>query len=271
MPFVDLVLEQFSQGNNDVIQACGKHLHFGYWNNPRSADGSVADFTNAAESLTKIVCDFSDIELSSSILDCGCGFGGTIASLNENFANKYLVGLNVDPRQLDRARTEVKSLNGNQITFIEADACQLPFEDSSFNLVFAIECIMHFSSRQRFFKEAYRVLKPGGKLILTDFLVTPFFSKIYESLLYQLSGQVKNGYTMTKYRKLASIEGLASLEEKDITKNIEPSYKVMINKILCSNSTYCNRLKIMSYLNYLGFIRYKVLSFKKLIDSNKTT
>lgn len=262
MPFVDLVLEQFRQGNTDVIQACGRHLHFGYWNNPNSADGSVADFTNAAESLTKLVCDFGELTSGLSVLDCGCGFGGTLASINERFSNGHLVGLNIDPRQLDRARIEVKPRNNNQIEFVEGDACQLEFEDGSFDVVLAVECIMHFPSREKFFQEARRVLKPGGRLALTDFFVPPLLSKFYESFLYRLSGHINNGFTSANYQVLAEDTGFVPLKEKDITRNIQPSYPVIVQKLVSTNPAYCNRIKIMSYINYLGLLRYKVLSFE---------
>ena len=262
MPFVDLVLEQFRQGNTDVIQACGRHLHFGYWDNPANADGSVADFTNAAESLTSLVCDFGDVGSGLSILDCGCGFGGTLSSLNENFSNRHLVGLNIDPRQLARARTEVQPFNGNQIEFVEGDACQLPFENASFDVVLAVECIMHFPSRERFFQEAHRVLRPGGRLAFTDFFVPPLLSKLYESFLFRLSGHINNGFSAANYHNLAKATGFMPLKEKDITPNIQPSYPVIVQKIVSSNSMYCNQIRIMSYINYLGILRYKVLSFK---------
>jgi ubiquinone/menaquinone biosynthesis C-methylase UbiE len=262
MPFVDLVLEQARQGNIDVVKACGRHLHFGYWDNPANADGSVEDFVDAAEALSSLVCDFSEISNGLSILDCGCGFGGTIASLNERFSSEYLVGLNIDPRQLDRARTQVRSRSSNKIDFVEGNACQLPFGDNSFDVVLAIECIMHFPSRKQFFQEAFRVLKPGGSLAITDFFVSPLLSKLYESFLFRLSGRINNGFTVSGYKSLAKSTGFTLHRERNITRNITPSFKVFLNKVLSSNQAYCNRLRLMSYISYLGLLQYRVISFK---------
>jgi SAM-dependent methyltransferase len=51
---------------------------------------------------------------------------------------------------------------------VEANACALPFEDASFDRVLCIEAMFHFPSRQRFFQEVTRVLRPGGVFVASD-------------------------------------------------------------------------------------------------------
>jgi cyclopropane fatty-acyl-phospholipid synthase-like methyltransferase len=89
------------------MQAFGRHVHWGYWENPKKADGSVSDFVAAAENLCQRVCDAASVKDGAKLLDVGCGFGGTIASLNERITNTVLVGLNIDERQLIRARSNL--------------------------------------------------------------------------------------------------------------------------------------------------------------------
>jgi ubiquinone/menaquinone biosynthesis C-methylase UbiE len=169
LPYFDLLLEEFGKQNPDALEAFGRHVHWGYWDYPAAADGSISDFSRAAERLSRRVCDAGNVGNNQRILDCGCGFGGTIASLNERFSNLQLVGLNIDDRQIARAREQVKPQNNNQIEFIQGNACELPFEDNSFDVVLAVECIFHFPSREQFVREARRVLKPGGTLAISDF------------------------------------------------------------------------------------------------------
>jgi len=66
-----------------------------------------------------------------SILDAGCGFGGTVASLNERFSGLEMIGLNIDPRQLERAAARVLARPDNQLRWRAADACSLPYAMAS--------------------------------------------------------------------------------------------------------------------------------------------
>ena len=60
-----------------------------------------------------------------AVLEVGCGFGGTISLINEEFHDLKIVGVNIDQRQIDQAKQKVFQ-NGNDISFIQGDACKLP-------------------------------------------------------------------------------------------------------------------------------------------------
>lgn len=171
------------------------------------------------------------------VLDCGCGFGGTLASLNERFSPIELTGLSIDGRQLDRARQLVSPRGENTLEFIEGNACELPFPDQSFDVITAVECIFHFPSRATFFSEAYRVLRPGGKLVLSDFISTnsgpsnfPFFAAWINSLVTQVYGEVES-QTLADYAKLSETTGFALVGEKDITEATLPTFEVLATMV----------------------------------------
>jgi SAM-dependent methyltransferase len=64
-------------------------------------------------------------------------------------------------------RAEILGLSG-KVSFRQGSATDLPFADASFDVVFALECAFHFDTREDFLREALRVLRPGGRLVLAD-------------------------------------------------------------------------------------------------------
>jgi ubiquinone/menaquinone biosynthesis C-methylase UbiE len=272
LPYFDGILEEIQKGNTDILKAFGNHVHWGYWDNPAIADGTVDDFTEAAENLTRKVYEAAGVRDGMRILDCGCGFGGTIASLNKHFSNLQLVGLNIDPRQLEVAREKVKPQHHNQIQFVEGDACQLPFENGEFDIVLAVECIFHFSSRQKFFQEVFRVLKTDGKLSLCDFVpaeITRYLSKILD-VLFQTSinnyfGYVDSSYTLQGYRELAQSTGFKAIIEENITQNTIPTYPFLRKLHHKQNLPNSNKAALIAELvSRLEMIRYLILSYSKI-------
>jgi ubiquinone/menaquinone biosynthesis C-methylase UbiE len=272
LPYFDGILEEIAKGNTDILRAFGNHVHWGYWDNPGKADGTVDDFAQAAENLTRKVYEAAGIKDGMRILDCGCGFGGTIASLNKVFSNLQLVGLNIDPRQLEIARQKVQPQNHNQIQFIEGDACQLPFENSQFDIVLAVECIFHFPSRKRFFQEVWRVLKTDGKLSLCDFVPTQItislskvLNDIFKPLINNYFGYVDSSYTIQDYHDLAKITGFKSIIEKDITPNTIPTYPFL--RKLNHEQKLPNSQQaafVAELVSRLRIIRYIILSYSKI-------
>lgn len=270
LPYFDILLEQLKLGEPMVQQAFGRHVHWGYWENPDQADGSVEDFAIAAETLCQRVYTTTGVNDHDHLLDAGCGFGGTIASLNEQFHNLKMTGLNIDPRQLERARQAIRPLANNQITFIEGDACQLPFADNSMDVVLAVECIFHFPSREDFFREAKRVLRPGGRLGLCDFVSTPIFKALQQFLAMFTNpmmsgtfGRADSCFTVSDYQTLAQQTGFRVKSQENITPQTLPTYPV-VNHIF-NQATFpkaVRDLTAVEKVSQLGLLRYVIFNFE---------
>ncbi|HAC62846.1 MAG TPA: 16S rRNA (cytosine(1402)-N(4))-methyltransferase [Cyanothece sp. UBA12306] len=269
LPYFDILLEQLSLGDAAVQQAFGRHVHWGYWPNWNQADGSIGDFASAAEILCQRVYKAAGVREGDILLDTGCGFGGTIASLNEQFQNLEMTGLNIDPRQLARAKEKVKPLANNKIAFVEGDACKMPFPDNSMDVVLAVECIFHFPSRAAFFQEARRVLRPGGRLGVCDFVPASIF-RLFQKLLAKMDismitstyGRVDSYFTVSDYQKLAKETGFNVTSIEDITSNTLPTYPV-VRQIFdhAGNSDAVKATAAVEMLAKLGLLRYVIFSF----------
>jgi ubiquinone/menaquinone biosynthesis C-methylase UbiE len=271
LPYFDLLLRQLDLRHREFELAFGRHVHWGYWPDPSHADQTAEDYANAAEALSWQVCEAAQVGEGQRILDVGCGFGGTVASLNENFTGLDLVGVNIDERQLERAKRMVFARPGNRVEFRYGDACALPITDQSIDRVLAVECVFHFPDRRRFFAEAARVLKPGGYLALSDFLPAAWFAPLARlgarsRALSQLFGHCKE-CTLNGYRRLARESGFAVVLEKDISDHTLPTYafllalpqhmggKVPLGGVL---ATRC-----LEFASRIGALRYQVLAFRK--------
>jgi ubiquinone/menaquinone biosynthesis C-methylase UbiE len=271
LPYFDHLLAALQEDNDALEKSFGRHVHWGYWQQPKLATLSVDDFAEAAENLSIQVCDAAKISSHKTILDVGCGFGGTIAHLNENYDNLELLGLNLDDRQLQRAQQKVKPLANNSIQFQQGNACSLPFPDNSFDVVLAVECIFHFPDRQTFFAEAFRVLKPGGYLALSDFGPTTALLPLVKIKLPKPLGQGFYGNCNVEcssagYRQLAAETGFKLTLEKDITRNTLPTYRYLrsmgMKESYKSISAAVETL-LVEVLSRTHLLKYLVLSFQK--------
>jgi len=230
-PYFDLLFRRLDQNDADTVVAFGRHVHWGCWDDPASADGTAANYAVAAERLCRRVCDVAQLRDGLRVLDVGCGFGGTIASLNERFSNLELVGVNIDPRQLERARATIQPRNGNRILFVEGDACRLEVKAGSFDVVLAVESVFHFEDRAAFFHGAARALVPGGRMAVSDFVppektlpLLQVFDPAGDRATRHAYGRIDVMCPLDGYRKMAQQSGLELVQADDITTSIMPTY-----------------------------------------------
>lgn len=215
-PYFDALIDAYHLG------AAGRSVHLGYWHG--DDDG---DFAGAQARLDQAVLDLADVSNGQSVLDVGCGFGGTIARINNSYHGMHLMGINIDERQLDICRT-IASRANNVLSWQIGDAASLPFADAAFDRIFCVEAMFHFASRRQLFAEAARLLKPGGVLAGTDILISPAAKSAgvpVEAILQSGFGPWPDVWGVdADHMSIATAAGLTG-EVRDITAQVAPSHR----------------------------------------------
>jgi len=104
---------------------------------------------------------WKDLRIAGRVLDLGCGTGWKAASLGRDPSN-CVVAMDRDARLLEFGR---KTFGVDRL--VQSDGCALPFPASVFDWVLAIEVVEHVPRPEQLLREIHRVLRPGGKLLLT--------------------------------------------------------------------------------------------------------
>jgi ubiquinone/menaquinone biosynthesis C-methylase UbiE len=119
--------------------------------------------------------DLAGVAAGHCVLDVGCGTGTqAIAAWRRSQPGGSVVGIDISENMLAAARRKARRA-GLDIAFHHADGAQLPFEDGRFDIV-TITTVMHMvpqGRRRLCLREASRVLRPGGRLLLIDYAGTP--------------------------------------------------------------------------------------------------
>lgn len=109
------------------------------------------------------------VQKGESVLDVGCGAGvDSIVAATMVGPDGRVVGADLIPEMLELARENLEKTSLGNVTFLEASAEELPFQDASFDVAISNGVFNLVPDKARALKEVGRVLKPGGRFVLAD-------------------------------------------------------------------------------------------------------
>jgi arsenite methyltransferase len=138
---------------------------------------------------TKLILDNIELKPDLRILDLGFGTGVPLFELAQRMGDScQFVGLDSWSAAIEHAKWKQSIYGLKNLEIVEGDGAKMPFENDSFDLVVSNLGVNNFEDPETSIQECFRVLKKGGKLILTTNLVGHFqeFYSVFESVLRDL-------------------------------------------------------------------------------------
>ena len=138
-------------------------LHYGYW------DDSIKNFHDALLNINKVLAETAKIKGGECILDAGCGVGGSSIWLAKE-KNCVVTGISLNENQINKANALARKVGVTEkVLFEKKEYTCTSYPANSFDVVWAIETVCYADDKSEFLREAYRILKPRGRLIIADF------------------------------------------------------------------------------------------------------
>lgn len=157
-------------------------IHYGYW------DKNVKSFRQSLVRMNERMAEVAAITANDNVLDAGCGVGGSSIFLARSIGCR-VTGITLSEKQVRQAKANAMQQGVEGLTdFTVMDYAHTSFPDGSFDVVWGCESICYADNKESFIREAYRLLKPGGRLVIADGFVTGFANNDHPVIRQWLDG-----------------------------------------------------------------------------------
>lgn len=189
-------------------------LHIGFWGS------ETRTHAQSLIQMNRVIAEVCRLDRDESVLDAGCGVGGTSVWLAREYgARVSAVTLSAQQAELasDLCRSNAEPLDVN---FSVQDFNITAFPPNTFDRVWAQESVVHAVEKSMFMDEAFRVLKPGGRVVLAEYFLQPEKANYKDERLLRAwwdSWAIPALATQEEYHSWAIAAGFDDVNYRDIS------------------------------------------------------
>ncbi len=209
----------------------GRHVHHGLWQTGRESP------RQAVEQLVEAVARPLHLSSGMHVCDVGCGYGETSRYLVERHGVRA-TGITLSAAQHEFAcRANQDSSNPD---FLLGDWTKNRLSDNSFDSLFSIECLAHVVDKPAFFEQIRRVLKPGGRAVITAWLEGDQSTDWQRRWLLEpicREGRLPSMGQQREYSEMARRAGLTVREFRELGPQVRKTWKICSRRVFTHLAT----------------------------------
>jgi len=185
-----------------------KHLRINEarWNKwAETVDGKSLKYDYLRSSQLGVI-SLLNLKENVSMLDIGCGTGWALGqAANANDGKGTFFGVDLSEKMIEKAKENFRGREN--LHFIRANAEEIPFEDSQFDIIICTNSFHHYLHPDNALKEMYRLLKTGGRLYLLDPTVDNWVIRQIAKFMHLFIRDKVNLYTSKEFRIIITRAG----------------------------------------------------------------
>lgn len=217
-PTLDGAASHYDDLDQFYREIWGEHVHHGLWLTGQETD------TEATENLVKLAAKLGGTGKGSDVCDIGCGYGATAKILAERYGAD-VTGMTISSTQWRYAQ-EHNHVPG-KTTYLQRDWYENQLPNNRFDVVETVESLEHMPDLPTFFRECYRVMKPGGRLVAMAWMGCENPSALSKRFLIDAitrEGQIAGVRPESEFRAATLAAGFTNYQFHDYAQQVKKTW-----------------------------------------------
>ncbi|MDB5339854.1 MAG: Phthiotriol/phenolphthiotriol dimycocerosates methyltransferase [Planctomycetaceae bacterium] len=206
----------------------------------------------AQQRLVRKSIELLQVSPEDRVLDVACGRGKSSFMVQALHPRTTVIGIDLLDRNVQVARTLFDQVGG--LSYRVGNAMDLDFQDASFDRVMCLEAAFHFPDRQRFLREAARVLRPGGRLVVVDFAWNSDAERIHrddpETRIVREIWQWSDFSSIPEYERIGRAAGFRLISSHDWSQQVTRPIQTLFEQLSALGGTSWGR-RVLAWINPL--------------------